>query len=123
MTDLGAEPIDAAAFANLLEMTGGDPGFVDELVDTYLDEGATLVARLRIAADTGATEELMRAAHSLKSSSVNVGALSLGERCRSVEADARDGHVANATGRVAEIAAAFDEARTALLAGRERRPG
>ena len=123
MTDPGTEPIDAAAFRNLIELTGGDLAFVDELVDTWVDEGARLVERLRTAAATGSTDELLRAAHSLKSSSLNVGALSLGERCRSLEADARDGGVPDARGRAEEIAAAFADAREAFLIERERRAG
>src|SRR4029079_11859900 len=74
VTDLGADPIDAMAFANLLEMTGGDQAFVDELVDTYLQEGASLVDRLRTAAATGAGDDLMRAAHSLKTQHQKLGA-------------------------------------------------
>jgi HPt (histidine-containing phosphotransfer) domain-containing protein len=117
-------PIDAATFANLLEMTGGDIEFVDDLVDTYLDEGVSLIERLRTAASAGdeATDELLRAAHSLKSSSLNVGALPLGERCRALEADARGGPVADAGPRVDAIASGFDEARAALLREREARP-
>jgi len=35
-----SEPtLDPAAFAHLLEITGGDLEFVDELIDTYLDDG------------------------------------------------------------------------------------
>jgi HPt (histidine-containing phosphotransfer) domain-containing protein len=123
VTEVGADPIDAAAFANLLEMTGGDVAFVDELVDTYLEEGASLVDRLRTAAATGAGDDLLRAAHSLKSSSQNVGALPLGELCRGLETDARTGTVPDARARSEEIGAAFDEARLALLAERERRAG
>ena len=116
-----AEPIDPAAFANLVEMTGGDLAFVDELVDTWVEEGRSLVERLRTAAAHGSTGELMRAAHSLKSSSQNVGALTLGEQCRVLEAEARAGSAADAAGGVEAIAAGFDEARAALLAGREAR--
>jgi HPt (histidine-containing phosphotransfer) domain-containing protein len=123
VTDLGADPIDAMAFANLLEMTGGDQAFVDELVDTYLQEGASLVDRLRTAAATGAGDDLVRAAHSLKSSSMNVGALPLGELCRSLETEARTGTVPDVRDRAEEIAAAFEGARQALLAERERRAG
>ena len=119
----GSAPIDAAAFANLLEMTGGDIEFVDDLVDTYLEEGVSLIGRLRSAASAGdeATDELLRAAHSLKSSSLNVGALPLGELCRALEADARGGPVADPGPRVDAIAAGFDDARRALLAEREHR--
>jgi HPt (histidine-containing phosphotransfer) domain-containing protein len=123
VTDLGADPIDQAAFRNLVELTGDDLAFVDELVDTYLEEGASLVDRLRTAAATGSTDELMRAAHSLKSSSVNVGALLLGERCRNLEADARSGVVPDPRGRAEEIAAAFADVREAFRIERERRTG
>jgi len=123
VTDPRTEPIDEAAFRNLVEMTGGDLAFVDELVDTWVDEGARLVERLRTAAATGSTDVLMRAAHSLKSSSLNVGALALGEQCRRLEADARDGGVPDARGRAEEIAAAFADAREAFRIERERRAG
>ena len=122
MTDGGSGPIDRAAFANLVEMTGGDVPFVDELVDTYIEEGHSLIARLRTAATDGSTDELMRAAHSLKSSSMNVGALALGEECRLLEAEARGGSVADAASQVASIAAGIEEAAGALLAQRESRP-
>ena len=124
MTEDGTEPIDGATFANLVEMTGGDLGFVDELVDTYVEEGRSLVERLRAAVADGSSDELLRAAHSLKSSSLNVGALALGEQCRVVEAEARAGGVTDPAGAVEAIAAAFEEARAALLAQRESRtPG
>ena len=114
-------PIDAAAFANLLQMTGGDQEFVDELVDTYLGEGDRLVENLVVAAAAGRIEDIILPAHSLKSSSLNVGALALGELCRRLEEDARGGSVADPVGSAAEIRAAFDEARGALLDERERR--
>ena len=42
------EPIlDPAAFAHLLEITGGDLEFVDELVDTYLDDADAQLAAMR----------------------------------------------------------------------------
>jgi HPt (histidine-containing phosphotransfer) domain-containing protein len=121
VTEGGSEPIDGATFANLIEMTGGDLAFVDELVDTYVEEGRSLVERLRAAIADGSSEELLRAAHSLKSSSLNVGALTLGEQCRLVEAEARAGSPADQGGAVEAIAAAFEEARAALLAQRESR--
>jgi HPt (histidine-containing phosphotransfer) domain-containing protein len=113
--------IDEATFANLLEMTGGDVEFVDELVDTYLEDGAAQVAALKAALAAEADADLVRPAHSMKSSSLNVGALRLGELARSLEEAARSGPVSDAEARVAAIATGFDEVRTALLAERERR--
>lgn len=113
--------IDEATFAGLLEMTGGDLEFLDELVDTYLVDGESQVEALRAAAVGGSAEELVRPAHSLKSSSLNIGALALGELCRALEADARGGAVSDAPARVEAIDGAFADARAALLEERERR--
>ena len=114
-------PIDAATFAGLLEMTGGDIEFVDELVDTYIADGDQQVAALRAAVASGSQDELVRPAHSLKSSSLNMGALALGELARGLEEAARSGAVADAADRVDAIAVAFADARHALLDERGRR--
>jgi HPt (histidine-containing phosphotransfer) domain-containing protein len=114
-------PIDSATLANLLEATGGDQSFVDELVDTYLAEGDRLIGDLVAAAEASAVGDLVLPAHSLKSSSQNVGALDLGELCRRLEEDARNGEVADPVGRVEEIRRAFAEARAALLEERAHR--
>ena len=116
-----APPIDAATMANLLEITGGDQGFVDELVDTYVAEGGRIVGELVAAAEAGSVEGLVRPAHSLKSSSLNVGALELGELCRRLEQDALGGSVDNPVARAAEIRIGFEAARSALLEERAQR--
>jgi HPt (histidine-containing phosphotransfer) domain-containing protein len=116
-----SSPIDAATMANLLEITGGDQGFVDELVDTYISEGGRIVGELVAAAEAGSLPDLVRPAHSLKSSSLNVGALELGELCRQLEQDALSGAVDDPVARAAEIRTAFEEARAALLEDRAGR--
>lgn len=121
MSEPGNDPIDGATFERLLEMTGGDHAFLDELVDTYLDDGAAQIAALEAAVAAGSVEELVRPAHSLKGSSLNIGALGLAELSRGLEEAARGGAVDDAGAAVAAIAAAFGDARTALLAEREGR--
>lgn len=116
-----SSPIDPTAFANLVEMTGGDLAFVDDLVDTYLEDGSAQVDALRDAVARSAVEDLVRPAHSLKSSSLNVGALQLGELCRTLENAARSSSVPHPAEWVAQIAAAFDVASRALLDERKRR--
>ena len=113
--------IDPAAFARLVEMTGGEFDFVDDLVDTYLEDGAAQVDALRAAVAAGDIEGLVRPAHSLKSSSLNVGALELGELGRQLEEAARSGVVADAADRVAAISSGFDVVHAALLDERARR--
>ena len=113
MTD-GNRSIDPAALERLLEMTGGDPEFLDELVDTYLEDAVTQLEAMRAAADSGSTEALVRPAHSLKSNSANVGAERLADLCRALEADARSGAVTTASERVAEADEEFQRVRLAL---------
>ena len=114
-------PIDRATWERLVEMTGGELEFVDELVDTYLWDGSDQVAELRAAMSAGDTVSLGRAAHSLKSGSLTIGALEVGERARSLEEAARAGAVPDATRQVEGVAAAFDEAALALRAARAAR--
>lgn len=117
--------LDPGALAHLLEITGGDEAFVDELVDTFFDDAATQLDSLRAAAATQGTdpEVLVRPAHSLKSSAASVGAARLAELCRELEAAARSGTVSDAAGRVAAIELEFAAAREALLAARGRAAG
>ena len=106
--------IDPVAFARLAEITGDDPAFLSELVDTYLEDGAIQVEALRTAAASGDVAALVRPAHTLKSSSASIGAMTLAEDCRSLEADARADLVTDAAARADTIAAGFDAVRTAL---------
>lgn len=114
-------PIDQAVFAGLVEMTGGEMDFVDELVDTFLEDGANQLDAMRAAVEQGDIASLTRAAHSLKSGSLNVGALQLGELCRALEEAGRGGAVPDADPQIAAIASGFDDARLSLLDERERR--
>lgn len=115
MTGPADEPVlDEAALERLLDMTGGDTGFVDELLDTYLEDGAAQIALLRAASADGDIAGLVRPAHSMKSSSDNVGAARLAHLARALEADSRGGAVDEPVARVSEIATAFDEVRAAL---------
>ena len=114
-------PIDDVAFANLVEMTGGELVVVDELVDTFLEDALTQLDAMRAASAGGDLPTLTRAAHSLKSGSLNVGAVDLGGLCRALEEAGRSGVVPDAEPQIAAIASAFNDARGALLGERERR--
>lgn len=110
--------LDLGGIERLLEITGGDAAFVDELIDTYIEDAAAQIEALRAAAKAGDVAGLVRPAHSLKSSSDNVGAAALTSLCRSLEAEARGGAVVDPAERVAVIATTFQATRTELLAAR-----
>ncbi len=114
-----SEPtLDADAFERLLDITGGDLEFLDELVDTYLSDATEQLAALRQAAADGDAAGVVRPAHTLKSSSASVGAMALSEQCRSLEADGRSGVIEDLHARVAACEQTFADVRDALAAAR-----
>lgn len=113
--------LDPEAMTRLLEITGGDQGFVDELIDTFFEDAAAQIDALRAAAASGDADAIVRPAHSLKSNAANVGATALGELARTLETDGRRGDVPDAVERVASVGAEFDAVRDALLAERVAR--
>jgi HPt (histidine-containing phosphotransfer) domain-containing protein len=113
--------LDPDAIDRLVEITGGDQAFVDELVDTFLEDAERQIAALQAASENVDIVGVVRPAHSLKSNSVNVGATVLAEQCRSLEADARTGEVPDLGTRVAAVAAEFAAVRGSLLAKRAAR--
>ena len=113
--------LDPEAMARLLEITGGDVEFVDELVDTFIDDATTQLSALRAAGDANDAAAIVRPAHSLKSNSVNVGATLLAEQCRSLEADGRGGNVPEMSARIAAVEAEFAAVQAELLEARAAR--
>jgi HPt (histidine-containing phosphotransfer) domain-containing protein len=105
---------DPAALGNLLAMTGDDPEFVGELVDTFLADAPTQLAAMRRATEAGSAEDLVRPANTLKGNALNMGATSLAELCRQIEELARRGATEEAAARLAETEAAYAEAVAAL---------
>ena len=113
--------LDPAAMTRLLDITGGDQGFVDELIDTFIEDATAQIDGLRSAALAGDVEAIVRPAHSLKSNAANVGATELGELARALEADGRTGDVPDAVARVASVETEFAAVRDGLLAERAAR--
>ena len=113
--------LDPTAMARLLEITGDDVSFVDELVDTFIEDAATQLDALRAAAGNDDADAAVRPAHSLKSNSVNVGATVLADLSRSIELDGRTGAIRDLAERVLAVETEFAAVRDALLADRSAR--
>lgn len=112
MTDRSA--VDPAALDRLLDMTGGDPDFLAELIDTFVEDGSVQLEALRVAVEAGDAAAAMRPAHSLKSNSASMGAERLADLCRALEADARAGTIDDGRARVAAAQVEFEHVRSAL---------
>jgi HPt (histidine-containing phosphotransfer) domain-containing protein len=110
----GAEVLDQAALAGLLDSLDGDVGFLQELVDAYLESTPGLLDAMRQAALDGDGTALQRAAHSLKTGSASMGALALAGQCKQLEDIGRSGALTGAEERIQTAAAAYDEVAQAL---------
>jgi len=78
--------LDSGVLQTLRDLSGpGDETFFVEVIDLYLKDSVALVGAIRQAALSRDAQALMPAAHSLRSSSGNVGAASLSAVCRALE--------------------------------------
>ena len=114
----GRGVLDETALGNLREMTGDDPAFLAEIIDTYVADAGDLLATMRQAFRVGDAPELRRAAHSLKSNSATLGATELAALCQALEEQARSGAMDRAGDLLAQIGAAYVEVEAALRAAR-----
>ena len=111
---MSGPPIDDAAFAELQASAGAD--FVNELVDTFLEEAPRMLDELRAAATEGRTDAFRRAAHSLKSNANTFGALGLGVLARELELG---GFAAATPAALAALAQQYQAAAAELKALRD----
>ena len=111
---MSADPIDREVLARL--DFGDPPGeLLALLVATFLEHAPANVTALVDGARTGDVDAVTLAAHSLKSSARQFGALRLGDLCEAIESDGRTGTIdADA---VTSAAAEYERARAALEEG------
>jgi HPt (histidine-containing phosphotransfer) domain-containing protein len=110
------EPLERSALEDLRAMTGDDAALYIELLDTFLTDADLYLGELRAATDG---VDLARAAHSLKSNAMTVGATELAAHCRALEADARAGEVDDREPRVEAIGGLLQVARAGVLHERD----
>jgi CheY-like chemotaxis protein len=88
--DSVTEAIDDSALESLSTLPqAGDHDLVNQVIQTYINTSMDLMTRLGEAIDRSDSEYIRSAAHSLKSSSANVGAIKLAELCASMETSTR----------------------------------
>ncbi len=109
--------IDPAVLAGLRGLQQpGTPDLLSQLVELFLDDAAPRLATLAQTLAQGDARALERQAHSLKGSSVNLGARQMARLCEQLEALGRSGELRRAPEVLAQLEAAFDRARAALRA-------
>jgi signal transduction histidine kinase/CheY-like chemotaxis protein/HPt (histidine-containing phosphotransfer) domain-containing protein len=86
--ELRMTALDTAIVGDLLDTMGGEFG---DLVRVYLEDAPLRVREIESAAETGDAAAQVAPAHTLKSSSANIGATTLSELARGIEHAARAG--------------------------------
>ncbi|MGO3127293.1 MAG: ATP-binding protein [Luteimonas sp.] len=122
VVDRGPLPpvIDHEVLDDLRTILGDE---VDRLIDVFLDDTPRLLSALENAVDGPDYNGLRDAAHSLKSSSANLGAMSLSAAARRIEAGARERNLERPAVAVALASNEFARARRMLREGRFVDPG
>jgi HPt (histidine-containing phosphotransfer) domain-containing protein len=80
--------IDRATFDELRQMSGA--GFINELIDAFLDDAPNMIQNMYLALDTKDIESFRRNAHSLKSNANTFGATELGMLSKELESMAKE---------------------------------
>ena len=116
--DPGLPPVlDRTTLRGLIDSHPGGAALVARLLPLFWETGSQQIAQIQKALDTGDNATLMRAAHTLKSSSATLGAARLADIGEQIELAARtDRHRsqgANLAACTASAQVAFDAARSA----------
>lgn len=107
--------LDREVIAALRELGGDDdPGLFVELVNLFLSDTPERIRALRESLDKKDPTMLERAAHALKSSSANLGALGLSALFRDIEAAGREKDLQRAASLVARTRPEFERVEAAL---------
>jgi signal transduction histidine kinase/DNA-binding NarL/FixJ family response regulator/HPt (histidine-containing phosphotransfer) domain-containing protein/HAMP domain-containing protein len=114
-------PLDPRVLAQLGDPErGGDPAFLVELIDLFLSQAGPVIGAMREAATTGDERAIGRIAHTLQSSSGNLGARRLQRLCAEAEAAGKGEHEGAALLVVEAMIAELERVVQALQAERQR---
>ena len=109
------QQINRQALNNIRALSPGNgDALLERVLQAYLDDTPTQLRSIGQAIARGDAVQLRKSAHSLKSSSANVGAEALAQRCKEVEQLGRNDTTAGAAVLLAEMERSFQAARQAL---------
>jgi len=107
--------LDPAALDNLRMINPDDGGeFLRELIDIFLADMPVRIAEIEQALAAGNTANLARAAHSIKGSASNFGAMQLTVLARNIEACGKTGDFSTARATLPSLQAEFSRLRPVL---------
>ena len=104
--------LDMTTFQELKDMSGAD--FIDELVNTFLEDAPHLVNEMRSALKVNDAEAFRRAAHSLKSNSATFGANRLSGLAKELEMLGKENRLLEAEPKLGPLEEALHSVETEL---------
>jgi HPt (histidine-containing phosphotransfer) domain-containing protein len=104
--------IDIPTFNGLREV--GDADFINELIDTFLEDAPHMLNELRQSLEENNAERFRRTAHSLKSNSNTFGALVLADLAKELELIGRDNQLDRVDDKLQELSTEYARVETAL---------
>jgi HPt (histidine-containing phosphotransfer) domain-containing protein len=108
-------PIDTDAFAALKALAGDDdPTFLPTLIEQFLQDATSYLDSMSQAAERDEATALERAAHTLKSTSANLGALGMAGLCQQLQALGRTGTTTGAAALLDQLSDEFCRVRQCL---------
>ncbi|MGR8919123.1 MAG: response regulator [Gammaproteobacteria bacterium] len=112
-----AADLDTSALNGIraLQQEGG-PDVLGRVIGMYFDSAPPLLTAMRGAAGSGDADALRASAHSLKSSSANLGAARLAELCQQLEQRGREGRLDDLDALLGTAELEFEAVLTALNA-------
>jgi HPt (histidine-containing phosphotransfer) domain-containing protein len=105
--------LDMEIVEDLQEMMGSD---YQSLIRIYLEDSPKLINQIQTALDNRDCAALVAPAHTLKSSSANLGAMALSDIAKTIEKSARNSDINTPLQVGAGMAAEFERVRAALAA-------
>jgi len=92
----------------------GTPDLLSKIIGLYLNNSLKLLQRIRDGVADADPEILRQAAHSLKSSSANLGAIELAAVCKEMEQRGRERQLEDTADLLRQLETCYDQAREAL---------
>ena len=93
-------PLDQVIFDELKDLMDGE---IDEIVELYINDSREQIAQLQTSVDSNNLTNMIAIAHTLKSSSANLGAMNLAKLCEQMENKGRDNRLENPVSLLSEI--------------------
>jgi HPt (histidine-containing phosphotransfer) domain-containing protein len=108
-------PLDANIKAEVVDMMDGDQELIIDLIDTMMESTSELMNNLTEGIREANALRIRDAAHALKSSSAQLGALPFSEVCRDLEQMGKNNQLAEAKTHLVRLMNAYQQMSAALL--------